>query len=67
MNEKNGENSVRSIQRAFKILLCFNWNERELTLTQITEKIGLAKSTVSEPIFTNNLTVDFLLPWSDCL
>ena len=52
MNEKNGENSVRSIQRAFKILLCFNWNERELTLTEITEKIGLAKSTVSRLLGT---------------
>lgn len=52
MMEKNNENSVRSIQRALNILRCFNWNERELTMTEITEKIGLAKSTTSRLLST---------------
>lgn len=52
MSGENNENSVRSIQRALRILLCFNWEERELTLTEISEKIGLAKSTVSRLLTT---------------
>lgn len=52
MNSKNGENSVRSIQRALSILLCFNWEDKELTLTEIAEKIDLAKSTVSRLLTT---------------
>ncbi|MFZ5969750.1 MAG: IclR family transcriptional regulator [Bacillota bacterium] len=52
MAEKNNENSVRSIQRALQILMCFNWNEREFTLTEITEKINLAKSTTSRLLST---------------
>jgi DNA-binding IclR family transcriptional regulator len=55
MAEKSSENSVRSIQRALNILLCFNWDERELTLTEIVEKIGLAKSTVSRLLTTLEL------------
>ncbi|MBB6215285.1 DNA-binding IclR family transcriptional regulator [Anaerosolibacter carboniphilus] len=55
MTEKSNENSVRSIQRALNILLCFNWDERELTLTEIAEKIGLAKSTVSRLLTTLEL------------
>ncbi|MFT9495147.1 IclR family transcriptional regulator [Anaerosolibacter sp.] len=46
MAEKSSENSVRSIQRALNVLMCFTWNERELTLTEITERVGLAKSTI---------------------
>ena len=52
MTEKNNDSGVRSIQRALNILLCFNWKERELTLTEITEKIGLAKSTTSRLLMT---------------
>lgn len=52
MVQKNGDNNVRSIQRAMDILLCFNWYERELTLTQISEKVDLAKSTVSRILST---------------
>lgn len=51
MAEKNGEN-VRSVQRALDILLCFNWYERELTLTEISEKVNLAKSTTSRILST---------------
>jgi DNA-binding IclR family transcriptional regulator len=46
MAENSSENSIRSIQRALTVLLCFTWNEREMTLTEITERVGLAKSTI---------------------
>ncbi|MBB6215274.1 DNA-binding IclR family transcriptional regulator [Anaerosolibacter carboniphilus] len=55
MAEKSSENSVRSIQRALNILLCFNWSDRELTLTEIAEKAGLAKSTISRLLTTMEL------------
>lgn len=45
MNETR-ENNVRSINRALRILKCFNWNEREFTLTEIAKKLDLPKSTV---------------------
>lgn len=51
-NVKSGGNSVQSIQRAIKILQCFNWEERELRLTEIATKIGLSKSTVSRLLAT---------------
>jgi len=46
------EGGVQSIQRALKILLCFTWEERELRLTEIAERIGLSKSTVSRLLST---------------
>lgn len=52
MTEKSNGNNVRSVQRALGILLCFNWHERELTMTEITERIGLAKSTTSRLLMT---------------
>lgn len=52
MIEKNNDTGVRSIQRALRILLCFNFKEKELSLTEITEKIGLAKSTTSRLLAT---------------
>ncbi|MDR2055550.1 MAG: IclR family transcriptional regulator [Desulfovibrio sp.] len=39
------EISVRSLERAFSILQCFDLDTEELTLTQITEKLSLAPST----------------------
>lgn len=47
-----GENNVRSINRALQILKCFNWNEREFTLTEISQKVDLAKSTTSRLLST---------------
>jgi DNA-binding IclR family transcriptional regulator len=38
--------SVRAVERALAILLCFSQNTPELTLTQIAERVGLNKSTV---------------------
>lgn len=43
---------VRSVQRALDILSCFNWYERELTLTEISKKLGLAKSTTARILST---------------
>lgn len=52
MTQKNNSENVRSVQRALDILLCFNWYERELTLTEISEKLNLAKSTTSRILLT---------------
>lgn len=46
------ENNVRSINRALQILKCFNWNEREFTLTEIANKLDLPKSTVTRLLAT---------------
>lgn len=51
MKESNGGN-VRSINRALRILKCFNWNEREFTLTEVSQKVDLAKSTTSRLLST---------------
>jgi DNA-binding IclR family transcriptional regulator len=50
--EENNSNNVRSISRALQILKCFNWNQREFTLTEITQKMGLPKSTTSRLLST---------------
>lgn len=52
MMEQTSNGNVRSIQRALDILSCFNWYERELTLTEISEKVNLAKSTTSRILST---------------
>src|SRR5512136_2908022 len=38
--------SIRAVERALAILLCFSRNTPELTLTQIAKQVGLNKSTV---------------------
>lgn len=40
------EDSVRSVERAFSILKCFNLDDHRLTLTAIAESIGLPVTTV---------------------
>lgn len=45
MKQPKSESSVRTLSRALAILKAFTWDEREMTLTEIAEKIGLAKST----------------------
>lgn len=49
---EKGENNIRSIQRALNILVCFDWDHRELTFTEIVEKIELPKSTTSRILST---------------
>lgn len=49
--EKN-DNSIRSVQRAFKILKCFDWEHKELSFSEIVEKIELPKSTTSRILAT---------------
>lgn len=44
--------NVRSIERALGILLCFSIQEKELTLTDISQKMDLAKSTTSRLLNT---------------
>nr|WP_312579497.1 IclR family transcriptional regulator [Sedimentibacter sp.] len=50
--EKNETKNVKSIDKAFDILLCFSWDEKELTLTEIARKMGWAKSTTSRLLNT---------------
>jgi len=51
-NNKSTVENVRSIERALKILLCFNSECTELTMTEIARKMELAKSTTSRLIVT---------------
>lgn len=46
------DTGIRSIQRALNILECFDWDNRELTFSQIVEKISLPKSTTSRILAT---------------
>jgi len=50
--EKNDGRNVKSIDKALDILLCFSWDEKELTLTAIARKMGWAKSTTSRLLNT---------------
>ena len=52
MGKKSTGENVRSIERALNILLCFNWECTELTMTEIALKMNLAKSTTSRLIVT---------------
>lgn len=40
------QTTTRTVDRALDILLCFSENEPNLTLTQISERVGMHKSTV---------------------
>jgi DNA-binding IclR family transcriptional regulator len=44
--------SVRAVERALAVLACFNNQTPELTLTQISERIGINKSTVHRLLAT---------------
>jgi DNA-binding IclR family transcriptional regulator len=44
--------SVRSVERALDILLCFSTERPALTLTQITEQVGMHKSTIHRLLAT---------------
>lgn len=46
------ETGIRSIQRALNILECFDWNNRELTFTEIVNRVELPKSTTSRILTT---------------
>ncbi len=52
MIEKEESKNVKSIEKAFNILMCFGWNQRNLTLTEIAKKMGMAKSTTSRLLTT---------------
>lgn len=44
--------SIRAVERALDILLCFSGKTPELTMTQIAEQVGLYKSTVHRLLAT---------------
>lgn len=48
----NESKNVKSIEKAFKILMLFDWNHKELTLTEISKKMNMAKSTTSRLLNT---------------
>ncbi|WP_342045614.1 IclR family transcriptional regulator [Bacillus sp. OTU530] len=50
--KENGGQGIRTVQRALDILACFSEAQSELNLTQISEKIGLAKSTTTRLLAT---------------
>jgi DNA-binding IclR family transcriptional regulator len=54
MNQKESE-SLRTVQRALDILNCFSLEEPELSLTEIANKIHLAKSTTTRLLATLEL------------
>lgn len=47
MKDKDGEgkNEIRTLKRALDVLLCFDLEHKKLTMTEIAQKISLAKST----------------------
>lgn len=52
-DEKTKESeSIRTVQRAIDILNCFSFDRPELTLTEISNQIGLAKSTTTRLLAT---------------
>ncbi len=55
MNKAELEKGIRSLQRAIDILNCFTMEENELSLTEISKKINLAKSTVIRLLYTLEL------------
>src|SRR4030043_1155550 len=44
--------SVRAVERALDVLLCFTKRTPELTMTQIAEQVGIHKSTVHRLLAT---------------
>ncbi|MFP3844976.1 IclR family transcriptional regulator [Priestia filamentosa] len=52
LEKENGGQGIRTVQRALDILACFDEKQPQLNLTQISEKIGLAKSTTTRLLST---------------
>jgi IclR family KDG regulon transcriptional repressor len=44
--------SIRAVERALDVILCFKSNTPELTMTQISELVGINKSTVHRLLAT---------------
>ncbi|HPS33120.1 MAG TPA: IclR family transcriptional regulator [Anaerolineaceae bacterium] len=51
-NGNDSSNSVRAVDRALDVLLCFNAQTPALNMTQISERIGIHKSTVHRLLAT---------------
>ncbi|MDQ0298045.1 DNA-binding IclR family transcriptional regulator [Salibacterium salarium] len=52
MENNESPKGIRTLQRAIDILHCFQEEDRELTLTEISQKIELAKSTTTRLLST---------------
>ncbi|MBP3040315.1 IclR family transcriptional regulator, partial [Bacillaceae bacterium Marseille-Q3522] len=52
MDEKENFKGLRTVQRSINIINCFSFDESELSLTEIANKIDLAKSTTSRILDT---------------
>lgn len=52
MDENEGLKGSRTVQRSINIMNCFTLEESELSLTEISKKIDLAKSTTSRLLDT---------------
>ncbi|WP_246031689.1 IclR family transcriptional regulator [Salibacterium salarium] len=52
MENNEAPKGIRTLQRAIDILNCFHEEDRELTLTEISQKIELAKSTTTRLLST---------------
>ena len=52
MSENEKWTGSRTVQRSINILSCFTLDEPELTLTEVSNKVGLAKSTTSRLLDT---------------
>jgi DNA-binding IclR family transcriptional regulator len=44
--------SIRAVERALDVLLCFTYQTPELTMTQIAEQVGINKSTIHRVLAT---------------
>ncbi|SDN06855.1 transcriptional regulator, IclR family [Fictibacillus solisalsi] len=52
MNDNDTGKGIRTLQRSIDILECFTYEQPELTLTEISKKIELAKSTTTRLLAT---------------
>jgi DNA-binding IclR family transcriptional regulator len=43
--KRKDKDEIRTLKRALDVLLCFDWENQKLTMTEIAQKISLAKST----------------------
>ncbi|MCM3771397.1 MULTISPECIES: IclR family transcriptional regulator [Priestia] len=52
MNGNEAVKGIRTVQRSINVMNCFTFEEHELSLTEISQKINLAKSTTSRLLDT---------------
>jgi IclR family KDG regulon transcriptional repressor len=47
--------SIRAVERALDVLMCFSIQTPELTMTQISELVGINRSTVHRLLATRHI------------